>query len=613
MPTTITAAVVPIRTEPAPARLSFGVGCRSICAASIAELVTAEAAFFREKTPTLYDALSESCGPRIAPRATSGSGRACRLPRDAQSSTRGTTLSQHGLAPHLERSLTPTPDWAVGDFLRRIQGALPDGRSLPDPVATAGTEPSCSCSGCTFPRSRSLPSPPATGLNTVSSEGSLVAILAATATLAGRMTRNRHLLSTIVALGLLTSSATIVHLSGGAIEAHFHFFVMMSVLLLYEDWLPYAAAFAYVVLHHGLVGVISPTSVYNHSGAIAHPWRWAMVHGLFVTAAGVANIVNWRLNETARNDALAASSRADLSELRFAVAFDNAPIGVALVAPDGRWLHVNHALLNIIGYTREELLEMDFQTITHPDDLPNDLEHLSRVASGEIDSYALEKRYIHATGRVIWIQLDVSVVRDAAGAPGYAHRPDPGHHQQAPARGAAPPGAEDGGGRPARRRRRARLQQPPHRRSSATASSLRASWRPSGPERARDLDEIQTRRRSAPRRSPASCSRSAASRCCSRACSTSTSRDASIEKHAPAPHRRGRRARRRASVPTCGHVEADPGAARAGHHEPRRERARRDAATAARSRSRRQRSSSTSVAGQRARTTRAGPLRAALP
>ena len=341
------------------------------------------------------------------------------MPRDARSSTRGTTLSQHGLAPHLERSLTPTPAWAVGDFLRRIQGALPDGRSLPDNLWLRRHRAILLLLWLHVPAITLFAVAAGYGVEHGLFEGSLVAILAATATLAGRMTRNRHLLSTIVALGLLTSSATIVHLSGGAIEAHFHFFVMMSVLLLYEDWLPYAAAFAYVVLHHGLVGVISPTSVYNHSGAIAHPWRWAMVHGLFVTAAGVANIVNWRLNETARNDALAASSRADLSELRFAVAFDNAPIGVALVAPDGRWLHVNHALLTIIGYTREELLEMDFQTITHPDDLPNDLEHLSRVASGEIDSYALEKRYIHATGRVIWIQLDVSVVRDAAGAPGY--------------------------------------------------------------------------------------------------------------------------------------------------------------------------------------------------
>ena len=141
-----------------------------------------------------------------------------------------------------------------------------------------------------------------------------MAILAATATLAGRFTRNRHLLSTIVALGLLTSSATIVHLSGGAIEAHFHFFVMMSVLLLYEDWLPYAAAFAYVVLHHGAVGVISPESVYNHPAAIAHPWRWAAIHGLFITAAGIANIANWRLNETARREAQAASDRAHLSD-----------------------------------------------------------------------------------------------------------------------------------------------------------------------------------------------------------------------------------------------------------------------------------------------------------
>ena len=247
-----------------------------------------------------------------------------------------------------------------------------------------------------------------------------MAILAATASLAGRRTRNRHILSTIVALGLLTSSATIVHLSGGAIEAHFHFFVMMSVLLLYEDWLPYAAAFAYVVLHHGTVGVLSPENVYNHGGAIAHPWRWALVHGLFVSAAGAANIVNWRLNETARHDARAASSRADLSELRFTVAFDNAPIGVALVAADGHWLNVNQALLNIIGYSREELLQMNFQSITHPEDLPNDLEHLGRVVRGEIDAYGLEKRYIHVSGRVIWIQLDVCVVRDEAGAALYS-------------------------------------------------------------------------------------------------------------------------------------------------------------------------------------------------
>ena len=108
------------------------------------------------------------------------------------------------------------------------------------------------------------------------------------------------------------------------------------------------------MLHHGSVGVISPASVYNHSGAIAHPWRWALIHGSFVTAAGIANIVNWRLNEPARKEALAASSRADVSELRFAVAFGNAPIGVALVAPDRRCLRPGIVDLNQICHRRRD-------------------------------------------------------------------------------------------------------------------------------------------------------------------------------------------------------------------------------------------------------------------
>jgi PAS domain S-box-containing protein len=305
---------------------------------------------------------------------------------------------------------------AAQNVVRRLRGLLPDGNSLPENlwwrrhigilILLWLHAPGILLFGI----ARGFGAPHALV------DAGAVAVLATAATLAGLRTRSRHLLSTIVALGLVTSSAAIVHLSGGAIEAHFHFFVMMSVLLLYEDWLTYAAAFAFVVLHHATVGLINPESVYSHPGSSgAEPLRWAAIHGLFIAAAGTANIVNWRLNETARHNARSATSRADLSELRFAVAFDNAPIGVALVAPDGRWLNVNHAMLRIIGYTREELLAMDFQSITHPDDLPNDLELLGRIISGEIDSYELEKRYIHADGRVIWIQLDVSVVRDAAG------------------------------------------------------------------------------------------------------------------------------------------------------------------------------------------------------
>jgi diguanylate cyclase len=97
--------------------------------------------------------------------------------------------------------------------------------------------------------------------------------------------------------GLITCSAILVHLWTGYIEAHFHFFVMVGVLTLYQAWVPFLVAIGYVVLHHGIVGILAPASVYNHPGAIANPWKWALIHGAFVLAASVAHIVAWRTNE----------------------------------------------------------------------------------------------------------------------------------------------------------------------------------------------------------------------------------------------------------------------------------------------------------------------------
>ena len=82
----------------------------------------------------------------------------------------------------------------------------------------------------------------------------------------------RRARSVAVVLGLLTSSAVLVNAWDGQIEAHFHFFVMIAVLALYEDWLPFGLAIAYVVVEHGVVGAVSPHSVYDHGG---NPWAWA--------------------------------------------------------------------------------------------------------------------------------------------------------------------------------------------------------------------------------------------------------------------------------------------------------------------------------------------------
>ncbi len=98
--------------------------------------------------------------------------------------------------------------------------------------------------------------------------------------------------------GLITCSAVVVDLWDGAIEAHFHFFVMIGVLTLYQDWTPFLVAILYTVIHHGVGGVLDPGAVYGADTVEArNPWVWALIHGGFVLAASVAHVVAWRTNE----------------------------------------------------------------------------------------------------------------------------------------------------------------------------------------------------------------------------------------------------------------------------------------------------------------------------
>lgn len=107
------------------------------------------------------------------------------------------------------------------------------------------------------------------------------------------------------------------------------------------------------------------------------------------------------------------------SEETFRTAMETAPIGNALVKPDGRFLKVNAALCELLGYSEAELLANDFQVITHPEDLEHDLKLLRQTLAGDIDGYRIEKRYYHKSGRTIWALLSTSLVRDRAGQPNY--------------------------------------------------------------------------------------------------------------------------------------------------------------------------------------------------
>jgi PAS domain S-box-containing protein len=107
------------------------------------------------------------------------------------------------------------------------------------------------------------------------------------------------------------------------------------------------------------------------------------------------------------------------SEQRFQNAFEHAAIGMALVAPDGRWVKVNRSLCSLVGYSEEELLTKKFQDITHPDDLETDLKFVRQMLAKEIRTYQMEKRYVHKSGRIVWISLSVSLVRDSEDKPLY--------------------------------------------------------------------------------------------------------------------------------------------------------------------------------------------------
>jgi diguanylate cyclase (GGDEF)-like protein/PAS domain S-box-containing protein len=113
---------------------------------------------------------------------------------------------------------------------------------------------------------------------------------------------------------------------------------------------------------------------------------------------------------------LAQRRQAEATAL-FETAFADAPIGMGLVALDGRWLKVNRVLCELTGHSEEQLLRLTFQELTHPDDLDADLELVRQVLAGAIDGYRIEKRYFNAAGEVIWINLAASLVRDSDGEP----------------------------------------------------------------------------------------------------------------------------------------------------------------------------------------------------
>jgi PAS domain S-box-containing protein len=133
---------------------------------------------------------------------------------------------------------------------------------------------------------------------------------------------------------------------------------------------------------------------------------------------GAVVAVHLREAENRRRRRIAEDALAESQE-RFEQAFENAPIGIALMALDGRWTRVNRALSAITGYTADQLLTKRSGEISHPDDIEAEVEPRHRLVAGEIGDYKVEKRYLGAQGEIVWVSLSVSLVRDPRGEPSY--------------------------------------------------------------------------------------------------------------------------------------------------------------------------------------------------
>ena len=135
--------------------------------------------------------------------------------------------------------------------------------------------------------------------------------------IAGTSAIGRRIRSALVAVALLTASAVVVHLMDGVTEGHFHFFVMVALLALYEEWSIYLLAIGYVLVHHVVFGMWLPATVFAHHSGGSSALRLAAIHAAFIAGLAVVNVVNWRMNEDTRQRAVTGDEElAELQTLR---------------------------------------------------------------------------------------------------------------------------------------------------------------------------------------------------------------------------------------------------------------------------------------------------------
>ncbi|HZQ27682.1 MAG TPA: EAL domain-containing protein [Acidimicrobiales bacterium] len=229
---------------------------------------------------------------------------------------------------------------------------------------------------------------------------------------ASQRVASRQVRSVLAALGLMLCSAILVHLSGGVTEMHFHFFVMLGVISLYQDWRPFLVAIGFVTLHHGVMGILRPRDVFDHASAWHSPVKWAVIHGGFVLAASAVSVVAWRIIE---DDHRRSQEKLAERERRFRALIEHSSDMIALMDATGTLVYSSPSTIKVLGYTPEEAVGRPATDFDHPDDADRARPVLERVLSRPGSSGEMDLRLRHKDGGYRWVHMVITNLLDEPG------------------------------------------------------------------------------------------------------------------------------------------------------------------------------------------------------
>jgi diguanylate cyclase (GGDEF)-like protein/PAS domain S-box-containing protein len=212
-----------------------------------------------------------------------------------------------------------------------------------------------------------------------------------------------------MALGLFTESALAVHLSDGLVLVHFHYFVMLAALALYEDFAVLALGVAYVVVQHGIMGSVAPQNVYGGGPGAGRPWVIALLHGLFVLAAAAALIANWRAHALVR---LSERRHRRQAERYMEVA------GVMHLILDRRgFVQVaNRMTCSTLQHEHDVFVGSDWFAIAVPqEERAARRAAFDRLMASDMDEMHMENRVLCADGSIRLMQWVHTLLRDETG------------------------------------------------------------------------------------------------------------------------------------------------------------------------------------------------------